>query len=120
MLLSSCEPFQNTSWSTADVCASHSSQGLMLFQACFMGSIPFKIIINLNRVSTNLCKSHSGCCLGIDYKAHLAIVCMLVNFKVLGEISESGEHQRVLRGAMKCGTQIFLCLPPRGVPVSIW
>lgn len=66
-----------------------------------MGSIPFKIIINLNRVSTNLCKTHFVCCLGRDYKAHLAIVFMLVNFKVLGEISVSGEHQRILRALRK-------------------
>lgn len=84
-----------------------------------MGSIPFKIIINLNRVSTNLCKPHFGFCLGIDYKAHLAIVCMLVNFEVLGEISESEEHQRILRALMKCGTQIFLLHPPKGVPDCI-
>lgn len=74
----------------------------MLFQTCFMGSIPFKIIINLNRVSTNLWKTHFVCCLGRDYKAHLAIVCMLVNFKVLGEISVSGEHQRILRALRQC------------------
>lgn len=59
-------------------------------------------------------QTHFGCCLGIDYKAHLAIVCMLVNFKVLGDIAESGQHQRILRALMKCGTQIFL-LPPIGV-----
>jgi len=85
-----------------------------------MGRTPFKIIISLNRVSTNLCESHFGCCLGIDYKEHLAILCMLVNFKVLGEISESGEHQKILRVLMNCGTQIFLLLPPKGVPHCIW
>lgn len=91
----------------------------MLFQTCFMGSIPFKIIINLNRVSTNLCKTHFVYRLGKDYKAHLAIVCMLVNFKVLGEISVSGDYQRILRALRKCGTQIFLLLPPKGVPDCI-
>lgn len=79
------------------------------------GDIPFKIIINLNRVSTNLCKIHFGCCLGIDYKVHLASVFILVNFKVLGEISVSGEHQRILRALMKSGTQIYLLLPPKGL-----
>lgn len=44
---------------------------------------------------------------------------MLVNFKVLGEISVSGEHQRILRALRKCGTQVFLLLPPKGVPDCI-